>query len=82
VKPVSVRELRNEFPKLASSLEEGEKILLTRHSKPIAKVTPIQEEITETVDWSTSAAFQLTRSGQVLSRERGEEVLAEYKGDC
>lgn len=80
MKTATVRELRNEFPKLASYIEAGEEILLTRHSKPIAKISPIREDMNETVDWSHSAAFQMNRNTEVLSKETVEDVLAESKG--
>ena len=81
MKTATVRELRNEFPKLASYLEDGEEILLTRRSKPIAKILPIEEGVKEVVDWSKSAAFQMKRSSPALTEVEVQKILDDSKGD-
>lgn len=39
MKPAAVRGLRYDFPKIESWLAGGEEILITRHAKPIAKLS-------------------------------------------
>ena len=81
MKTATVRELRNEFPKLAASLGKGEEILLTRRSNPIAKIVPIRElELPKVVDWSKSAAAKLKRRKEPIPWEAVEKVLEENLG--
>ena len=41
MKTATVRDLRNEFPKVARWIEEGECVEITRGGKPIARLSPI-----------------------------------------
>jgi antitoxin (DNA-binding transcriptional repressor) of toxin-antitoxin stability system len=38
MKTATVRDLRYDFPKLEAWLEGGEEILITKHSKPVARL--------------------------------------------
>lgn len=38
MKTATVRDLRYDFPKLEAWLESGEEILITKHSKPVARI--------------------------------------------
>lgn len=40
MKTATVRDLRYDFPKIEAWLAGGEEILITKHSKPIGKLTP------------------------------------------
>ncbi|HRQ87497.1 MAG TPA: prevent-host-death protein [Bacteroidia bacterium] len=42
MKTATVRDLRYDFPKIEAWLEGGEEVLVTKHSKPIARITPDQ----------------------------------------
>ena len=39
MKTATVRDLRYDFPKLEAWLAGGEEILITKHSKPVAKIS-------------------------------------------
>ena len=40
MKTATVRDLRYNFPQIEAWLEGGEEIVITKHSKPVAKVSP------------------------------------------
>ena len=40
MKTATVRDLRYDFPKIEAWLAGGEEILITKHSKPVARITP------------------------------------------
>jgi prevent-host-death family protein len=40
VMDVSVAEAKNRLPELIHAVEEGEKVVITRHGKPVAQLTP------------------------------------------
>jgi prevent-host-death family protein len=37
---VSVAEAKNRLPELIRAVEEGEKVVITRHGKPVAQIMP------------------------------------------
>jgi prevent-host-death family protein len=37
---VSIAEAKNRLPKLIRAVEKGEKVIITRHGKPVAQITP------------------------------------------
>ena len=37
---VSIAEAKNRLPELIRAVEDGEKIILTRHGKPVAQIAP------------------------------------------
>ena len=41
---VSVAEARNRLPELIHAVEEGEKVVITRHGKPVAQIAPLPPE--------------------------------------
>jgi antitoxin (DNA-binding transcriptional repressor) of toxin-antitoxin stability system len=40
MKTATVRELRTEFPRIESWLSEGERVLITKHKKVVAELSP------------------------------------------
>lgn len=40
MKTATVRDLRYDFPKIEAWLEGGEEVLITKHSKPVARLSP------------------------------------------
>jgi antitoxin (DNA-binding transcriptional repressor) of toxin-antitoxin stability system len=40
MKTATVRDLRYDFPKIEAWLEGGEEVLVTKHSKPVARLSP------------------------------------------
>ena len=41
---VSIAEAKNRLPELIRAVEGGEKIVITRHGKPVAQITPAPAE--------------------------------------
>lgn len=41
MKTASIRDLRNEFPRVARWIEEGECVEITRSGKPFARLAPV-----------------------------------------
>jgi prevent-host-death family protein len=41
---VSVAEAKNRLPELIHAVEEGEKVVITRHGKPVAQIAPLAPE--------------------------------------
>ena len=37
---VSIAEAKNRLPELIRAVESGEKVIITRHGKPVAQITP------------------------------------------
>jgi prevent-host-death family protein len=37
---VSIAEAKNRLPELIRAVETGEKVIITRHGKPVAQITP------------------------------------------
>jgi prevent-host-death family protein len=37
---VSIAEAKNRLPELIRAVEEGEKVVITRHGKPVAQIVP------------------------------------------
>lgn len=37
---VSIAEAKNRLPELIRAVENGEKVVITRHGKPVAQITP------------------------------------------
>ncbi len=37
---VSIAEAKNRLPEIIRSVESGEKVVITRHGKPVAQITP------------------------------------------
>ena len=40
----SVAEAKNRLPELIRAVEEGEKVVITRHGKPVAQIAPLPPE--------------------------------------
>lgn len=40
MKTATVRDLRYDFPKIEAWLEGGEEVLITKHSRPVARLSP------------------------------------------
>jgi prevent-host-death family protein len=41
---VSIAEAKNRLPELIRAVEEGEKVVITRHGKPVAQIAPAPPE--------------------------------------
>jgi prevent-host-death family protein len=47
---VSIAEAKNHLPELIRAVEDGEKVVITRHGKPVAQLTPPPPERRE-IQW-------------------------------
>ena len=41
---VSIAEAKNRLPELIRAVEAGEEVVITRHGKPVAQITPAPQE--------------------------------------
>jgi prevent-host-death family protein len=41
---VSITEAKSRLPELIRAVEEGEQVVITRHGKPVAQITPVPRE--------------------------------------
>ena len=56
MKIATVRELRNQFSKIARWLEDGEAVELRRRGKPIGRIAPLPAGGVRTAGWPDFAA--------------------------
>lgn len=52
MKKVQVNEVREKLAKYLSEAEQGEEIIITKHSKPIARLMPVESKKSEFPDLS------------------------------
>ncbi len=79
MKTVTFTEFRKNASGLLSAVEGGENLLVLRHGKPIAEVTPISPRPEDTPSWKRRG-LRLTAKGAALStaiieERRGEDLL-------
>ena len=48
---VSIADAKNRLPELIRAVENGEKIVITRHGKPVAQITPAPPERRRGIQW-------------------------------
>jgi antitoxin (DNA-binding transcriptional repressor) of toxin-antitoxin stability system len=83
MKTATVRDLRYDFPKLEAWLAGGEEILITKHSKPVAKISLPTEEVGGKLPPHPDYRARLKRiwGDRVFSREEVEEMRAFETGE-
>ena len=79
MKAVTFTEFRKRASELFSSVEGGENILIFRHGKPIAEISPVSPTLEGVPSWRRRG-LRLTAKGASLStaiieERRGEDVL-------
>jgi len=79
MKTVTFTEFRKKASGLLSDVEDGESLLVLRHGKPIAEISPISPNPEGTPSWKRRG-LRLTAKGAALSRaiieeRRHEDVL-------
>lgn len=74
---VSVRELRNRTKQVIDQLELGEEIVLTRHGRPIGRITPMSPAD------DTASSRLLRMADELPSLDTGllDELLEERRSD-
>lgn len=68
---ISVKDLRNKLPLVRSELKKGSSFLIIYKSKPIAKLTPVDdlESLDEVTDEEIEAVSLADFEGDFLSKE-------------
>jgi antitoxin (DNA-binding transcriptional repressor) of toxin-antitoxin stability system len=81
VKSISIRDLRQRWPEAEAALELEEEILITRDSKPVAKLVRVAPEKDNRPRWDAEAHARWQRKvagGKII---RTDEVLAQNRAD-
>lgn len=79
----SVADTKNRLSELLARAEKGEEVVVTRHGKPVAKITPVRPEpkrmATTDVEWLRKHRIHPKKGTesavQLLSRMRDEDWL-------
>jgi len=78
MKTATVRELRNNFARLAKWIEHGEQITITKNGQSFAKLSPAVTDKPRKVDW----AAHHTRHkpvGKGMSKEATEKLWSDLR---
>jgi antitoxin (DNA-binding transcriptional repressor) of toxin-antitoxin stability system len=83
MKTATIRDLRYDFPKLEAWLAGGEEILITKHSKPVAKISLPTGEVADKLPPHPDYAARRKRiwGDRVFTREEVEEMRAFETGE-
>jgi antitoxin (DNA-binding transcriptional repressor) of toxin-antitoxin stability system len=83
MKTATIRDLRYDFPKLEAWLAGGEQILITKHSKPVATISPPSGETSKNLPPLPDYRARLKRiwGDKVFTREEVEEMRAFETGE-
>ena len=82
MKTATVRDLRYNFPQIEAWLEGGEEIVITKHSKPVAKVSPAsvaEKPLPPLPDYK--ARLKRIWGDRVFSQEEVDEMRAFETGE-
>lgn len=79
MKTVNFTEFRKRASDLLSAVEGGENLLVLRHGKPIAEISPISSRSEGVPSWKRRglrlAAKGAALSAAIIEERRGEDVL-------
>jgi antitoxin (DNA-binding transcriptional repressor) of toxin-antitoxin stability system len=78
---MSIRDLRQRWPEAEAALELEEEILITRDSKPVAKLVRVVPEAKKRPRWDPEAHARWQKKiagGKVI---RTDEILAQNRAD-
>jgi antitoxin (DNA-binding transcriptional repressor) of toxin-antitoxin stability system len=83
MKTATIRDLRYDFPKLEAWLAGGEEILITKHSKPVAKISLPISVVADKLPPHPDYAARRKRiwGDRVFTREEVEEMRAFETGE-
>jgi antitoxin (DNA-binding transcriptional repressor) of toxin-antitoxin stability system len=81
MKTITIRDLRQRWPEAEAALQIEDEILITRDSKPVAKLVRISPESPRRARWNPEehARWQRKVSGGKMSRS--DAALQEARGD-
>jgi antitoxin (DNA-binding transcriptional repressor) of toxin-antitoxin stability system len=84
MKTITIRDLRQRWPEAEAALEVENEILITRDSKPVAKLVRVAPEVDNRPRWDKEAharwqkkvaGGKISRSDEALARARADRVL-------
>ncbi|HEX4263054.1 MAG TPA: hypothetical protein VH597_01840 [Verrucomicrobiae bacterium] len=84
MKTITIRDLRQRWPEAEAALEVENEILITRDSKPVAKLVRVVAEIDSRPHWDPEAharwqkkvaGGKISRSDEALSHARADRIL-------
>jgi antitoxin (DNA-binding transcriptional repressor) of toxin-antitoxin stability system len=81
MKTITIRDLRQRWPQAEAALEVEEEILITRDSKPVAKLVRISSQTGQRPRWNAQEHAQWQRKvggGKILS---SDAALAESRAE-
>lgn len=78
MKTATVRELRNNFARLAKWIEHGEQITITRNGHSFAKLSPATTEKPSKADWAEHFR-KYNPVGRKLSRRETDEFWSQLR---
>lgn len=88
MKTITIRDLRQHWPEAEAALEVENEILITRDSKPVAKLVKVAPEVDNRPRWDPVAharwqkkvaGGKISRSDEALAHARADRVLISKK---
>lgn len=76
---ISVKQLREEFPKIKEALTKGDNFVLIYHSQPLAEIYPYsgyKKNKKDTFEWLTN----IPKNALVRSKKSAVEIVRELRG--
>ncbi len=81
MKTITIRDLRQRWPEAEAALETENEILITRDSKPVAKLVRIPEESRKRPRWDPEAHARWQRKVSGGKISRSDAALADARAD-
>ena len=76
VKSISVRELRQHFPRVEAQLQRGEILEIRKRNKPVARLVPLSAKPLARPDFEANARRIF---GERIAKLTGTEIVAEER---
>ena len=70
MKTATIRDLRYDFPRVEAWLLNGDEVELTRHGRPIAKITPVVQSQPRVAKPDIMARLERTWGERILSTDQ------------
>ena len=83
MKTATVRDLRYEFPKIEAWLAGGEEVIITKHAKPVARLSAVASMPLKTLPPHPDYRVRRKRiwGGRVFTQEEVDEMRAFETGE-
>ena len=82
MKTATVRELRNNFARLAKWIEHGEQITITKNGQSFAKLSPATTDKPRKVDWAARFRKAKTARARIISQGDGGALVEAARLAC